>query len=103
VASAEGWTLNSSGSLVQVPLTGDQWSQAASQAQSINSDPTALNSALDSIGVNASGQDTFMVPQVDSTGAVVGFSAETPISATSQGDGVTQYTFPGGVIHIAGR
>jgi predicted Zn-dependent protease len=98
VASAEGWTVGPSGNLTQVSLSANQWTQAAAQAQSINSNPTTLTSALNDVGINSDAANTFLVPQVDSNGNVTGFSAESPVAPPTQlADGVTQYTFANGV------
>ncbi|WP_162877977.1 beta strand repeat-containing protein [Trinickia diaoshuihuensis] len=97
VASATGWQIDASGNVSSTTLTSGQWAQAASQAQTLNADQASLQSSLSSVGINTTAPNSFLVPQVDANGNVMGFTSQSPISSAQLGDGITQYNFSGGV------
>ncbi|CAM2198502.1 protein of unknown function (plasmid) [Paraburkholderia kururiensis] len=96
VASATGYRVDVNGIASQVQLTASEWAQAASQLETLNSNPSVLSSALSSAGINPGATNTFLVPLTDMNGNVVGFQPETPTGSLQLGDGITQYTFSGG-------
>lgn len=96
IAGTEGWTLNSVGQWISTTLTPDQAAQAAAMVQSINANPDTLASTLNNLGIAPTAPGTYLVPTIDSSGNLTGFTQETPIATQSLGKGQTQYTFPDG-------
>lgn len=94
VASATGYTINSSGAVTPVVLSAAQLDQANSYLQQMNSIPSAVSSALNNIGISPINGQQF-VPQFDASGNQIGFAQQAPVSTQTVGGGV-QYTFSNG-------
>jgi hypothetical protein len=97
IGSATGYRIDLNGLATKVVLTANEWAQAASQLALANSNTSVIAAALSGAGINPNAANTFLVPQTDANGNVVGFQPETPLSSAKLGEGITQYTFDGGV------
>ena len=78
-------------------MTSDQLTQAATMSQTLSNNPATLNAALASVGLSTTGDsNSFLVPEVDSSGNLIGASLQTPTTVQNLGEGQTQYTFANG-------